>query len=227
MSDLDHIPPELTKLYEAERVARAPAAATRAAVRAKLTASVGTAPLGHAAAVATLGTTGKVLATLAIVAGIGGATSAIVHAVRRAPVTSKAVAPSAPAATPAAPREQQLPPVVRAPDPPAPPVPPAAPAARPTAAARPMPSQPELLRDAWRALSVAEPSRALDLVESDARAHPDGSLAEEREALRVIALSRLDRGSDAATAARQFFERYPNSMYGDRVRRAMTNKETP
>jgi hypothetical protein len=231
MSERDELPAELRELIASERVAPGAAASERTVVRSRLAASVGAAPLGHAAAAAAgLGVPAKVIATIAIVAGIGGGTVAVMHATKAPPARSPAAphvksGPQAPrsadvdlvrddAGVPvdaAAPALQVVPIETVAPRPTAPP-------ARRTATSQP--SQTELIRDAWHALAARDPERALDLVETDARAHRDGALAEEREALRVVALARLHRIDEARTAAAAFVDRYPNSIHLELVKRA-------
>lgn len=66
--------------------------------------------------------------------------------------------------------------------------------------------------DATRALRLARRHRAL---------FPDGLLGEEAEALEVESLARLGRGEQAASRARDFFERHPSSPYRRRLERAM------
>ena len=73
-----------------------------------------------------------------------------------------------------------------------------------------------MLGEAWRALAT-DPTRALALVETAPAA---GVLAEEREALRILALAALARGAEARTAADQFLARYPTSFHRARIERA-------
>ena len=91
-----------------------------------------------------------------------------------------------------------------------------------------MSDEPALLRDAWRALSANAPARALELVDIDQRAHPGAPLAEERGALRVIALARLHRAADARAAKVRFVAEYPDSVHRELVERALAEmEETP
>jgi hypothetical protein len=224
MNNVDDLPGELCELYAAESATPAALPTTRAAVRARLAATVGVAPLGHAAAAGTIGTAGKVIATVAILAGLGGGTIALVHGRDEAPPSRHDDAALA---------------VEPAPQLPAPPAPIAnAPAPSPVIAAPPrsvprpsraqheaVSDEPTLLRDAWHALSADAPARALELVEIDGRAHPGAPLAEEREALRVIALARLRRASDARAAEVRFLEQYPDSVHRELVQRAVAEME--
>lgn len=229
MSERDELPAELRELIAAESVAPGAAASERAVVRSRLAASVGAAPLGHAAAAAAgLGVPAKMIATIAIVAGIGGGTVAVMHATKDPPARSRAA--SHVTTEPPAPRPAEVD-VVRddagvvvdaAPALQVAPVESVAPRPmqRPLRATASQPSQTELIRNAWHALAAKDPERALDLVETDARVHRDGALAEEREALRIVALARLHRLDEARATAATFVDRYPNSIHLDLVKRA-------
>jgi len=239
MSDL---PRELADLYAADRAASASNGA-RAAVRAKLAATVGHAPLG-AAVGGGLGVAGKVLAVLALTVGVGAATVAALHhssahmapapapRIAHAPIAAAAPAPVAPQVAsptsspvpPAVPppvahpshRTAPLVPVTAAAAPPAP--------ATPAAVQAPAPSEAALVRDAWLALSAKDPARALELVHDDERLHPDGPLAEERSALDILALAALGRIDDARAAATAFDARYPASVHHDLIARAIAKE---
>jgi hypothetical protein len=232
MSDVDPLPGELSELYAAESATPAAAPATRAAVRAKLAASVGMAPLGHAAAAATISAAGKVVVTVAIIAAISGATVAVVLG-RGAPQPRQHAGPSG-SVNPAIPQPFEATPSIAQPREPTATAPAPSPgsAAPPRSMPRPSRAQhdavsdePTLLRDAWHALSADAPARALELVEIDQRAHPGAPLAEERDALRVIALARLHRARDARAAQARFVEEYPDSVHRELVERAVAEME--
>ncbi len=208
-------PPELAALFDAERAAPAASAAARTAMRARLVAAVAHVPLGAAAA-AGLGAAGKTLAVIALAVGVGAGTVAVVK--------------HRDAATPAA--------VIAAPPPPATvtvtPLPPpteAAPAAvepvPPPAKPRAVPSQATLVEQAWSEITAGDPARALDLVREDERAHPDGALREEREAIDVVALAKLHRLADARAAAARFADRYPDSVHRALIARVLEPETTP
>jgi hypothetical protein len=74
-------------------------------------------------------------------------------------------------------------------------------------------SQADLLADASRALSGDDATHALALIDEDARAHPDGPLGEEREALRISTLSALGRRAEAADAAARLLAKYPRTIH--------------
>lgn len=215
------LPPELAKLIAAERAAPVASQAVRALVKAKLTASIAGAPLGAAAAGATAAGVGKILATIALVVGAG--TVAVVkttqhHAApvphREPPPVARAVAPPAAievAPDPAPPRAVD----VRAP---------VTPSARPTKVSKPVPvpSQVDLLQQAWAELSRGDAAKAYELATQDASVHADGPLAEERDALLILSLTKLGHRDEAAAANERFATKYPASIHRDAIARALT-----
>jgi hypothetical protein len=127
-----------------------------------------------------------------------------------------AVAPSSPAAPPM---------VVAPPSPAAPPmavVPPspAAPVARAqrSSQAEPDPDELRLLRQARAAVARQDFAAALIPIAAHARRFKNGRLAEEREALRVRALSGLGRTEEARHASDSFEARFPRSVLLPAVR---------
>jgi outer membrane protein assembly factor BamD (BamD/ComL family) len=90
-----------------------------------------------------------------------------------------------------------------------------------------VPSEPELLKRAWTALSDGEPQKALQITEQDAQLHPDGDLAEEREAARIAALAKLHRIDEARSAASRFLQVHPASVHRALVERAIHSEEMP
>jgi hypothetical protein len=241
VSDSSGLPPELGELIAAERAANAAtSAASRLAVRARLTVSVGKAPLGHAVAGSALGGTGKAIAILAITLAAGGGAALVlrgndpgpqrtaqaprIHEVQRSeaaapvrtePVVATAALETVVEAEAVAPAIQRAAPGKR-------PVMPE-PSAKPEPAA-PAPSQAELVREAWAAVSAGSARRALDLADQDLRAHPNGPLSEERDALRVVALGNLGDAS-ARDAASQFLVNYPTSVHRALIQRAISQVE--
>jgi hypothetical protein len=225
MSELEPLPDELKRLFDAERAAPTGQTAARAGIRAKLATSVGKATLGHATI--GIGIAGKTIVALAlaVAAAGGGAAAWVEHA--RAPMHHSSPIDVAPAA-----RVAVIEPATVAPPPAAtgsavepPPRPVSAvSSATPRPPASPPPStEAVLLRDAWIALSADQPARALELADTDERAHGSGPLVEERDALRVLALAKLGRADEARAAATQFATRYPNSVHGELVRRAVSH----
>lgn len=217
------LPETLSALFAAERAAPLADLATPALVRAKLDASIGTAPLGAATATKSALLAAKVLMGIALVVGVGAiATRTRTQASRPAPVAA-VVTPmtETPTLAPIAP-----PPELVAPEEPMPAAPPVRPAAvhrpktapRVAIAAEPVPSQTELLRDAWSAMATGDAKRALALVLRDEQLHPRGALDEERDALEVEALARLRRFDEARSARDKFLARYPSSIHRTRVR---------
>jgi len=77
-----------------------------------------------------------------------------------------------------------------------------------------------LVSSAQRALAQGRPTRALDLLDEHQRRHPHGAMAEDRDALRVVALCRAGRPEEAERRRAQFFRRWPKSLHAARVRGA-------
>ncbi len=78
-----------------------------------------------------------------------------------------------------------------------------------------------VLARAWVAIERGEPETALELVERHSTALPESMFSEEREALRVVALRRLRRHTEARAAARAFETRYPDSIHWPLVNPAL------
>jgi outer membrane protein assembly factor BamD (BamD/ComL family) len=102
----------------------------------------------------------------------------------------------------------------------------AAPSARaaPNPSIATAPSQAALLARAWSALESGAADRALELSRRDEQLHPDGALREEREALAVVALAKLQRHRDAAAAASQFINDHPASVHRALVERSLRSR---
>lgn len=113
-----------------------------------------------------------------------------------------------------APQEELTPPP--APEPPA--------AAAPKSVARPpgntsIAAELRALDAARRALSSGDGRRALRLLDAHGRDFPQGRLGLEAEVLRIEALAQTGNRGLAATRARGFLERYPESVFAPRVKR--------
>jgi hypothetical protein len=76
-----------------------------------------------------------------------------------------------------------------------------------------------LVRAAHDALRAGQPALALERTEEHRRAYPDGTLAEERDALRVCAICALGR-SDSQAEAQTFLSNHPASPFVTRIREA-------
>jgi hypothetical protein len=83
-------------------------------------------------------------------------------------------------------------------------------------ASAPARSEIEILREAQAALA-SSPTRALALTDEHARAHPKGSMGQEREMIRIQALVALGRRDEARALAKAFKERHPSSAYAQRL----------
>lgn len=77
-----------------------------------------------------------------------------------------------------------------------------------------------LLARAQRALGSGAPGDALPWIQQHAARFPNGALAQEREAARVLALCALKRTGEARRATQQFLRAWPSSPLADRVRAA-------
>jgi hypothetical protein len=213
---IEPLPPELAKLIAAERAAPVAGHAIRAVVRAKVAATVAGAPLGAAAGAGALGV-GKILAIIAVVVGAG--TVAVINtrteSAQSRPRVVQAVSHVGPAAKP---EPAPAPPIVTE-VPTTRDVPRSAPPPPPKPS---IPSQAELLQQAWSLLSGGEAQHALDLAVKDAQVHADGALSEEREALRIVALAKLGRAAEAADASSAFLAKYPTSIHREVIARAIS-----
>lgn len=252
MSELEPPLDELAELFAAERSAPVANAATRTALRAKLTTAAAPLILGKAAAAATaLGTTGKVLAVLALTVGVGAGTVALVNhhddEVARAPVQQRIEPQASPRRAEPAPSEQPVPSepapsetprtaaqqparharaAVKLAEVPPSPEPVLAEVPQPASIVDAGPSQAQVLKRAWAALSSGAPAQALELAREDQQKHPTGNLAEERDALVIQALVKLARIDEARQAATAFFARYPSSIHRTRIEQLVA-QESP
>ncbi|MCY1072201.1 hypothetical protein OV090_46070 [Nannocystis sp. RBIL2] len=77
-----------------------------------------------------------------------------------------------------------------------------------------------LIQQIKDALDAERPAAALAAIDAHARKFARGSLAEEREALRVVALCNAGEVARGERARRAFVNAYPRSAYRERVRAA-------
>lgn len=77
-----------------------------------------------------------------------------------------------------------------------------------------------MLQRARRALNARNGRLALGIVQELDEQFPKGVLIEERSATRVLSLCQLERVDEARGVVRAFLERYPVSVYAERVRRS-------
>lgn len=85
--------------------------------------------------------------------------------------------------------------------------------AEPIARATALREERALLEGARRDLAGGRPAAALAAVDAHGERFAAGALAEEREALRIQALVRLDRGADARAALARFRGAWPSSLF--------------
>jgi hypothetical protein len=76
------------------------------------------------------------------------------------------------------------------------------------------------LRDAHSALLSGDPARALSLLQRHASEFPQGVLAAERDAERIVALCAVGRGDESRAEADRFLHDHPRSPLAPRVRTA-------
>lgn len=237
----DDLPPGLETLIADERAAAGPSESERARIRASIGASVGIATIagtsataGAASASAAAGTAAatslvtKLVVLVAVVAAAGGAAVMLRDRVQpasvpRPPAPTRSARPAPPAPTPPATVDivevAVPPPVVERAAKPVIVKPPARPAGQAVAE-----TQSETLARAWSLLSRGDANAVLVAVEQDAREHPDGALREEREALRIEALLRLERITDARDRARAFVTEFPDSVHRPAIDRALRDE---
>lgn len=84
-----------------------------------------------------------------------------------------------------------------------------------------------LIQSIKEALDADQPRRALTLVDRHTRSFARGTLIEEREALRVVALCAADDATRGLRAQHSFLRAYPRSAYADRVRGACPADDAP
>jgi len=80
-----------------------------------------------------------------------------------------------------------------------------------------------LLSKAQRALSSGKPGHALQLLDEYARVYPKGTLRQEHDAARIIALCKLGEVSKARALANAFMRAAPQSPLAERVRASCGN----
>ena len=183
-------------------------------------ATISTKPAAAAAGSIFATTTAKVVLAIAIATGAATATVAAtreestVAATRPAPIATTIARSVAKPAAVAPPRAAEAPPPTATPAP--------APApkkiAPPSAATDQIVEESMLLRRANAALASGDPTTALALVSDHARRFPGGSLSQEREGARAVALCAAGRRSEGAAAAEAFLASSPRSPLAERVR---------
>jgi hypothetical protein len=78
-----------------------------------------------------------------------------------------------------------------------------------------------MLQEAWADIGRGEASQALDLAARDEELHATGALSEERAALRIVALAKLGRTTEASEANGEFSAKYPASIHRSAIARAL------
>jgi hypothetical protein len=241
----EQLPDELKALFDAERAAPAAEASLRVSLRSRLATTVGSSPLGHAAAGAVLGSAGKTLVVLAVALATAAAVKHVIASPRERvaaateppPVTTAMATTTTTTTTATTTTPPQQPPA-RQPTPPAVATPITTAA---TVGVKPativsestllkpatIASESTLLKRAWSALASGDAGLALRLAEQDARRYPSGALGEERDAIQIAALARLGRDDEARRAATTFLTHYPESVHRALVERSIQPLEVP
>ncbi|HZL16158.1 MAG TPA: hypothetical protein VFG23_00305 [Polyangia bacterium] len=211
------VSPEVRTLLDRERAIAAQPAVVRARALARARAALTSASKPAAYPVSAAAQSRRRWAAAAAVlcvlgAGVGAAAYQI--RVRLTPLpSSRGADPTivrAPAAAVVAP---SLPPIANPiDDSPAPPARATVPRSKTEVAQAQVQEELRLLRQARAAVARSDFAAALPLLAEHARRFKDGSLAEEREALRVRALAGLDRIDEARRAAAAFGARFPRSV---------------
>jgi hypothetical protein len=75
-----------------------------------------------------------------------------------------------------------------------------------------------LIREARQALQADRPAGALEVLDTHARAFPEGQMREDRAVLRIEALCAAGKAPQARAEAQQFVRAFPRSAHGERVR---------
>lgn len=92
--------------------------------------------------------------------------------------------------------------------------------AAPEASASALAAEAALLQRAQTAHAAGDDVAALGLLDQHAREYADGALAQERAALRVVALCAAGREDEGRAAAASFLRAHPGSVLAERVRGA-------
>jgi len=236
---LEPLPPDVQAVLEAGRVGASPDAETRARLLRRVAATAGLATAGAAGASAAQATpiasaTGGavragVLAAkplaIAVAFALGAAAGVGAHVAwraRRAPVPTHDRHASQPAIAVSAPAPIAIPvpvPVVvpipvRAPAPPPAAAPPPRRPVSPRPAASNLATESALVERARTALGRGDATAALAAVDEHARRFPQGTMTEERDAVRIQALALAGRRDEARLRARDFRARFPHSLSG-------------
>lgn len=242
--EVEPLAPELRALLETERAHRAPPAAGKARVAARLDAMLagpggpaggsdpGATPAGSpappsglpVAAVAPVPSVARALAIFVAGALTGGA---LVLALREPRVTVVERVPpappleSAPSQSVSAPRATRAPGSATEPSASAAPAPPVESAGTAARRSDSLAAERALLDPARTALGRGDGASALEAVHEHEARFAAGKLAEEREAIAVQALVVLHRSDEARARAARFAQRYPGSVLAPSVAAAL------
>ncbi|HEX6836980.1 MAG TPA: outer membrane protein assembly factor BamD [Polyangia bacterium] len=219
----ERLPPRLELLLAAERAA-APPDGERDEVARRLTKTLGLATLGGGSAAGAAHATGgvkaivtkSVAAKIVVAVAVGGASvGGVVGTVRLAQRHHHHAIATSAVAAPAVAAPAVVAPAVAAP---APPTAPNSDVHR--SRHSDLAAERSLLTDARSALQSGDTARALTILTAHARRFPRGQLAEERDALEIVALARAGDQPRARARAEEFVRRHPHSLFLPSVRQA-------
>jgi hypothetical protein len=236
MSDeLEALDPELARAFalEQQRPAPSDAARLRASLRLLQALSPAAIPVanpswGRRLVRAVRGVNPVLSAAVSFAVGVGVGAAVNGPAPAPAPVRSPVVQPAVTTVfvptTPEATLEPTPTPVPSA-QPAEPQAAPPPPAKAPSASGSANASAERVLLDvAYAALGQGQAARALEPLQQHARQFPEGALREEREALTIQCLRNLGRLAEAQRRGASFKARYPSSLFGPRVERALAEQ---
>lgn len=221
---MSRLGPEERALVDAARDAYAPTADDRERVKQALAGELGPEAFGVRVPAPSPARPWWHLAAGAVAVGLAVAGGLVLHGTR-APGPKPPTATVAPQATHALPQPAPVQPPGEILDPPAVPVESlrTVPATHDTAKSAPavestLERELVLLRRAKAAVDRGDADEALALLDRHEKTYPNGILAEERGATRVLALCSAGRTREAKTSASDFLAKYPHSPSAVRVR---------
>ena len=220
---MTELSPETRSLLDAARDAHSPPAGARDRVRTRMMSGLArSVPPKPVAARWFQSSLVKLVGAGAVVVGLGAAlrprpspapspaSRPVAQRVTPTPAPPAAPVAEAPAPAPTQPRAQPV----------LPEAPPRPRAAESRTTEDDLTAEIALLRQARAALARNDHATALDLAERYQTRFPQGSMAEDAAALRVIALCQSGLTERSRVEAGRFFTRWPRSLHGSRVRTA-------
>ena len=84
----------------------------------------------------------------------------------------------------------------------------------------------QLIEQARAFLRAGAPDRSLALLKQHRRQYQHGKLAEEREALYILALVKMGKRQTAENQAKRFYQRFPSSVFRDTIAQSIAASRT-